>query len=242
MDQLVQAVAIDPISLVMIVLRTVVVYIVLLLALRLAGKRELGQMTPFDLVVLLIIANAVQTAMVGPDTTLTGGLVAAFVLLGVNRLVDRLGLRSTRVRHVLIGTPTLLVHDGQLVQANLVREGILEDEVLEALREHGVDSPVNVKLAVLEVDGSISVVPMSDEHITRTRHQHPRPQAHDLTFTPRAASCQWSRAAPSRRARRRRARAETFARSAAATDQPRLHGAPGAAARAESQRPVDRHD
>jgi uncharacterized membrane protein YcaP (DUF421 family) len=170
MDQLVQAIAIDPLSLAIIVLRTVVVYAVLLLALRFAGKRELGQMTPFDLVVLLIIANAVQTAMVGSDTTLTGGLIAAFVLLGVNRLVDRLGLGSARARHALIGTPTLLVHDGQVVHANMVREGIAEEEVLEALREHGVDSLAHVKLAVLEVDGTISVVPMSDEHVTRTRH------------------------------------------------------------------------
>ena len=171
MDQLVQAVAIEPLNLLMIVLRTVVVYIVLLLALRVAGKRELGQMTPFDLVVLLIIANAVQTAMVGPDTTLTGGLVAAFVLLGVNRLAALLGLRSARVRHALIGTPTLLVHDGQLVHANLQREGIVDDEVEEALREHGVDGPAHVKLAVLEVDGTISVVPMSDEKVTRTRRR-----------------------------------------------------------------------
>src|SRR3954467_5144018 len=111
-DQLIQAVAIDPISLTIIVLRTIVVYLVLLVSLRLAGKRELGQMTPFDLVVLLIIANAVQTAMVGPDTTLTGGLVAAFVLLLLNRVVVRLGLRSPRALHALIGTPTLLVHDG----------------------------------------------------------------------------------------------------------------------------------
>ena len=170
MDQLVQAVAIDPLSLAIIVLRTVVVYVVLLLALRVAGKRELGQMTPFDLVVLLIIANAVQTAMVGPDTTLTGGLIAAFVLLGLNRLVDRLGLRSSRARQVLIGTPTLLVHDGHMVKANLVREGVPEDEVLEALREHGVDDLEHVKLAVLEVDGAISVVPM-DAPVTRTRHR-----------------------------------------------------------------------
>ena len=74
------------------------------------------------------------------------------------------------MRHALIGTPTLLVHDGQMVHANLVREGIVEDEVLEALREHGVDSPAHVKLAVLEVDGTISVVPMSDTKVTRTRH------------------------------------------------------------------------
>jgi uncharacterized membrane protein YcaP (DUF421 family) len=81
----------DPIGLALVVLRTVVVYLVLLLLLRLAGKRELGQMTPFDLVVLLVISNAVQNAMVGSDTSLTGGLLAAATLLAVNRLVDQLG-------------------------------------------------------------------------------------------------------------------------------------------------------
>jgi uncharacterized membrane protein YcaP (DUF421 family) len=127
-------------------------------------------MTPFDLVVLLIIANAVQTAMVGPDTTLTGGLLAAFVLLFVNRLVDRLGLRSRRVRAGIIGTPTILVHDGHLEMANLAHEGIAQDEVMQALREHGVQDLTGVKLAVLEVDGTISVVPV-DAHVTRTRHR-----------------------------------------------------------------------
>ena len=169
-DALRQAVSIDLTSLAIIVIRTVIVYFVLLFALRIAGKRELGQMTPFDLVVLLIIANAVQTAMVGPDTTLTGGLVAAFMLLLVNWIVGQLGLRSARVRAEVIGTPTLLVHDGQLIRANLVREGIAEEEVMQALREHGVEELSLVKLAVLEVDGSISVVP-ADAQVSRTRHR-----------------------------------------------------------------------
>src|SRR5438105_10878252 len=103
----------DPGSLTVVVLRTVLVYFALLLLLRAAGKRELGQMTPFDLVVLLIISNAVQNAMVGPDTSLTGGLVAAAVLVAVNWFVDRFALSRGWLRQQVIGTPTLLVHDGR---------------------------------------------------------------------------------------------------------------------------------
>ena len=92
-----------------IVLRTAVVYLVILMGLRLAGKREIGQMTVFDLVVLLLIANAVQNAMVGPDTSLSGGLLAAVVLLVINSLVARLRLRWPALRRVVEGSPTVLV-------------------------------------------------------------------------------------------------------------------------------------
>ena len=149
----------DPRDLLEIVLRTTAVYVFLLLILRLAGKRELGQLRVFDLVVVLVIANAVQNAMVGPDTSLTGGLVAAAVLVLLDRGTDRLALRTSRLGSLLAGTPTLLVYDGRVIDAHLRREGGGEDELLMALREHGVAAPEGVKLAVLEVDGTISVVP-----------------------------------------------------------------------------------
>src|SRR5437867_8403996 len=100
--------------LLVVVLRSVVVYAVLLVLLRLAGKRELGQLTPFDLVVLLVISNAVQNAMVGPDVSLTGGIVAAATLVFLNRLVERLPPRFSWLRQRVTGTPTLLVHDGEI--------------------------------------------------------------------------------------------------------------------------------
>jgi uncharacterized membrane protein YcaP (DUF421 family) len=128
--------------------------------LRLAGKREIGQMTAFDLVVLLLIANAVQNAMVGPDTSLTGGILAAAVLLVMNSLVARLRLRSARLRGLVEGTPTLLVVHGQVIQEHLRREGVDEQTLMAALREHGVEAVDGVEMAVLEVDGSISVVPV----------------------------------------------------------------------------------
>jgi uncharacterized membrane protein YcaP (DUF421 family) len=160
-----------------VVLRTLVVYVVLLVLLRLAGKREIGQMTPFDLVVLLIISNAVQKAMVGTDASLTGGLLAAGCLVAVNWLVDRLGLQSAWFRRRLVGQPSLLVHDGALIEAHLRAEGVSADEVMQALREHGVQDLNDVKMAVLEVDGTISVV-SSGTFVSRThRRVHGRSRA-----------------------------------------------------------------
>jgi hypothetical protein len=106
-----------------IALRTAAIYLVALIGLRLAGKREIGQMTVFDLVVLLLIANAVQNAMVGPDTSLTGGVLAAVVLLILNAVVARLRLRWPRLRRLVEGSPTLLVLHGEVLAGHLRREG-----------------------------------------------------------------------------------------------------------------------
>jgi len=160
----------DVAALSIVALRTLAVYVALFVGLRLAGKRELGQMTPFDLVVLLIVSNAVQNAMVGPDTSLTGGLVAAATLLLVNRLVSLAGLRVPGLHQALVGQPSLLLHDGQFVDAHLRREGLTREEVMQALREHGVAEPGQVKEAILEVDGTISVVP-ADAASSRTRRR-----------------------------------------------------------------------
>ncbi len=140
-------------------LRTAAVYLLILLGLRAAGKREVGQMTPFDLVLLLLIANAVQNAMVGPDTSLTGGLLAAAVLILLNSLIARLRLSSPRLRRLVEGTPTLLILHGEAIAANLRRESVDIETLEAALREHGVTEVSQVEMAVLETDGSISVVP-----------------------------------------------------------------------------------
>lgn len=151
-----------------ILLRTAVIYSVVLAGLRLAGKREIGQMTIFDLVVLLLLSNAVQNAMVGSDVTVTGGLTAALLLIGLNKAVSFMSLRSPRLRRLVEGTPTVLISQGVAIEENLRREGI-DDNVLEAaLREHGVAKVADVDLAVLEVDGSISVVPVGGT-VKRTR-------------------------------------------------------------------------
>lgn len=151
-----------------IILRTAAVYFVILFGLRLAGKREIGQMTVFDLVVLLLIANAVQNAMVGPDTSLLGGMLAALVLLVLNWLVALLRLRSPRLRRLVEGSPTLLVLHGETIREHLRREGIDEDTLMAAIREHGISAISGVDMAVLEIDGSISVVP-AETPAKRTR-------------------------------------------------------------------------
>jgi uncharacterized membrane protein YcaP (DUF421 family) len=151
-----------------IVARTAIVYVALLLGLRLAGKRELGQMTPFDLVVILLVANAVQNAMVGPDTSVTGGLIAAGVLIVGNYGVAEARERLPWLRRAVEGTPTLLINNGKFVAQHLRREGIDEDDVLMAIREHGVSDVGDVRMAVLETDGSISIVPANSK-ATRTR-------------------------------------------------------------------------
>ena len=143
-----------------VALRTAAVYLVVLIGLRLAGKREIGQMTTFDLVVLLLLANAVQNAMVGPDTSLTGGILAAVVLLLMNAFVARLRLRWPRLRRLVEGSPTLLVPRGEVLTDRLRREGLDQETLEAALREHGVADLHDVEMAVLEVDGSISVVPV----------------------------------------------------------------------------------
>jgi uncharacterized membrane protein YcaP (DUF421 family) len=125
-------------------------------------------MTPFDLVVILLIANAVQNAMVGPDTSVTGGLIAAAVLVVANYGVAQARERLPFLQRALEGTPTLLIHDGKFLRENLRRESLEEDEVMMAIREHGVDKVADVRMAVLETDGSISVVPI-DAKTLRTR-------------------------------------------------------------------------
>lgn len=158
-----------PVSILGIIGRTAVVYLVVLVGLRLAGKREIGQLTVFDLVVLLLLSNAVQNAMVGADSTLLGGLIAAVVLLLLNAGVAQLRLRSTRLRHLVEGTPTVLVLHGQIITQGMQHEGLDEEMLAAALREHGVATVSEVEMAVLETDGSISVVPAGQE-TKRVRH------------------------------------------------------------------------
>jgi uncharacterized membrane protein YcaP (DUF421 family) len=162
--------SVDPAGLTAIVLRTAVVYVGLLVLVRLAGKREIGQMTAFDLVVLLTLSNAVQNAMVGGDNSLTGGLVAAATLLGLNAVITRVADRFPMLRRGLTGSPTLLVSDGHLIESHLRAEGVTADEVMQALREHGSADLSTVRMAVLEVDGTISVVPVT-AGVSRTRRR-----------------------------------------------------------------------
>jgi uncharacterized membrane protein YcaP (DUF421 family) len=144
----------DPLTLVFTLIRVGVVYAVLLLFLRLSGKRVLGQMTPVDLLTLLLLSNVVQNAMIGPDNSLLGGLLGAALLLFLDRLISR-----SPWRRGMLGEPTLLVHEGKPIPEHLAWEGVDLEELMAALREHGLMNLEDVLAAVLEVDGTISVIP-----------------------------------------------------------------------------------
>ena len=150
--------------------RTAIVYGVVLLGMRLSGKREVGQMTPFDLTLLLLLSNAVQNAMTGPDTSVFGGIVAAGTLLLLNYLVAEVAGGNRRFRKFVQGQPSLLVHDGEIIASHMAREHVTMDALQQALREHGIASYHDVALAVLEVDGSISC--MKYDHIKPTASTH----------------------------------------------------------------------
>jgi len=129
-----------------------------------------GQFTPFDLVLILLIANAVQNAMVGPDNTLIGGVLAAVSLFAVNWLVGIVAGRQPTVRKWLLGQPRVLVSDGEVIEGNMRAEDITADELDTAIREHGFEKASDVRLAVLEVDGTISIVP-KDSTVLRSHRR-----------------------------------------------------------------------
>ena len=141
------------------VFRSLIVYLFLLLAFRLLGKRQVGQLTPFDLIVLLIISNVLQNAMIGPDNSLAGGLIGAVVVFLANYLVVELTFRFPRARRLLEAQPTLLVHNGRILHDNLVSERVTLDDLNAALRRSGVEEVGQVHVAMLEENGGISVIP-----------------------------------------------------------------------------------
>ncbi len=149
--------------------KTSVIYLFLVAGLRLLGKRELGQMNIYDLVLLIVIANAVQNAMVGSDNSLGGGIVAAVTLLVFNRAFAGLMERSPKLEKFMVGEPTLIVNDGQILTDKMKREGVTRDQLLAALREHGMEKVDQARMCVLEIDGTISVVPQGST-VHKTRH------------------------------------------------------------------------
>ncbi|TME27509.1 MAG: DUF421 domain-containing protein [Chloroflexi bacterium] len=154
-----------------IVLRTAVVYIAVLVLLRIAGKRELGQMSAVDLVVILVISNAVQNAMTGGDNSLVGGILAASVLVGMNLLFGRIANRVPYLAHLFSSEPTLLVDEGKLVEKHLERENVSREDIEMSAREHGLDDLKDVRAAILERDGSISIIPMQLGATQRTQRR-----------------------------------------------------------------------
>jgi uncharacterized membrane protein YcaP (DUF421 family) len=141
------------------IFRSVVIYLFILLAFRFTGKRQVGQLTPFDLVLLLIISNVVQNAVIGNDNSLGGGLIGAITILAVNWGVVEISYRFKFLRRVMEGTPTILIHNGRVLNDNLRRERITLEELQAAVRKSGVVDTEKVRFAVLEENGQISVIP-----------------------------------------------------------------------------------
>lgn len=156
-----------------IVLRSLAVYAFMLVAIRLTGKKELSQLNTTDVVLILLISNAVQNAMVGTNTSLAGGLVAAAVLFALNYLLKKLMFRSKWFRNLISQQPEILIHDGNLDFRKLSRLGITSDELQEAMREHGVEHYKDVKLGILEVDGNISII-TGDEQLRHSKYLRKR--------------------------------------------------------------------
>lgn len=150
-------------------LRPVIVYLVLVLLLRLFGKRELAQLNPFDLVVLLSLSNTVQNAIIGDDNSVTGGIIGAFSLLGINWVVVRILFRSPRLTRMLEGRAAVLVHDGQVDRKMLERESLTLEELIEVIHRQGFEHVHEVKRCELEPNGTFYVEAF-DPSIADKRH------------------------------------------------------------------------
>lgn len=145
-------------DLLLIVGRTVSVYVFIVVFLRIFGKKELAQLSVVDLVFILLISNSVQNAMLGPDTSLQGGIIAATALFLTNALFKALSHRLPQFSKLVQGEPVMLIYHGVIKKDNLKNAQISMDELEAAVREHGVESIDQVDLAVFEVDGNISVL------------------------------------------------------------------------------------
>lgn len=156
------------------IVRPLVIYFFLLLAFRVTGKRELGQMTPFDLIVLLTISNVLQNAMIGPDNSLGGGLIGALTLFCANGIVARLAFRFPALEQLLEGEPTLLIEDGRILMESLRREVMTRTELERAIRKHDLDPATDlplIKRALLEEDGTVTIIRRGEESQDRRRRR-----------------------------------------------------------------------
>ncbi|MHB8106176.1 MAG: DUF421 domain-containing protein [Candidatus Cryosericum sp.] len=157
-----------------VVLRTTIVYVLVLAGLRVAGKREMGELASFDFVMILLLANAVQNAMTGPNTTIMGGVVAAATLLIINYGVSALAHRYPRLRRIILGQRTTLIEQGMAQLDTLEREHIDEDEIMTAAREHDIEKMTDIRTAWLEVDGNITFQTMNGRHMRVQRKKKVR--------------------------------------------------------------------
>lgn len=151
-----------------IIIRSASVYLFLLIALRIFGRKELSQLNTADVILILLISNSVQNAMVGSNTSLYGGLAAAAVLFFINYILKKLLYKFPKFSDFMQEKPEVLIHDGKIDFKTLNKLNITHDELKEAMREHGVEHFTDVKLAMLEIDGNISII--SGEKNLRQTH------------------------------------------------------------------------
>jgi len=156
---------------VLIALKSIAVYVFIVAAIRVFGKKEFAQLSVVDVVFILLISNSVQTAMVGDDTSLSGGLVAALALFAMNYVFKRLSLGSQSISKVIDGEPVLLIYNGE-IRPNALKEASISLEQLKAVvREHGVEEISDVNLAIFEVDGNISVLSDNYRNLTKRKRK-----------------------------------------------------------------------
>ena len=153
-----------------IILRSVAVYFFMIIALRIFGKKELSQLNTADVILILLISNSVQNAMVGADTSLYGGIIAAFSLFFINFIFKKVMLKSKFIKELVQDKPEVLIHNGKIEFKTLARLGITSEELEEAMREHGIEYYKDVKLAMFEIDGNISII-SGNENLKQTHHK-----------------------------------------------------------------------
>ncbi|MBF4463929.1 DUF421 domain-containing protein [Flavobacterium sp. LC2016-12] len=159
-----------------IIFRSLAVYFFMTIALRIFGKKELSQLNTADIILILLISNSVQNAMVGPDTSLWGGLVAALALFVINFNIKKLTHKYKVVSDLLLDKPEILIHNGTLDFNALSKLDISHEELKEAAREHGLEHLTDIKLCTLEIDGTISIISKDKTNLKEThfkrKHNH----------------------------------------------------------------------
>ncbi|MFV5700704.1 DUF421 domain-containing protein [Flavobacterium sp. XS2P12] len=156
-----------------IIIRSAAVYFFMVIALRLFGKKELSQLNTADVILILLISNSVQNAMVGNNTSLYGGMAAATVLFTINFILKKLMFKYPKFSDFMQEKPEILIHDGNLDFKALSKLNISSDELKEAMREHGIEFFKDVKLAMLEIDGNISII-SGNENLKQTHYKRKR--------------------------------------------------------------------
>ncbi len=153
-----------------ITIRSVSVYFFMIIALRIFGKKQLSQLNTADVILILLISNSVQNAMVGSNTSLYGGIVAALALFVINFIFKKIMSKSDFIKNLVQDKPEILIHNGKIEFETIGRLGITNDELQEAMREHGVEYYKEVRLAMFEIDGSISII-SGDKTLKQTHHK-----------------------------------------------------------------------